>query len=170
MQWHGENEPGNGLICGYEKAIGSKIPTFRWNGNLEIRDESLLDCKKTRNPTPTVPEARITLEEAPTLVAEEAQPATQVEEDWKKYPEIFKVQLNDTYYCGAREKGAFFSDDMRKIETWQKAVTDGNYLHDNSNSGMGRNAFCGGTAENGKPWTMVLLESNGFRQVEFPLQ
>lgn len=170
-QWMPENVESGlyGLICGYERNLGLQVPAYIWDGTKEVRDTSL-DCPLKTAPISTpAPVSQVPETQLPVAEAQEAKVTT--EEDWVLYPEIFKIEIDGLFYCGARAKNASFPEETRIIEPFPKGSFDGNYLHDSSSSGMGRNAFCGGTAENGKPWTMILLETDGgIYPAEFPLQ
>lgn len=157
-----------GLICGYMWNNGEFAPAFRWNGTEEVRDESL-DC-----PLPWPPSGTTTTTQASGNVQTVPQVGGIAGFDADTYPEIFKYELDGTYFCGARNVNAQYPAGYRHIETHPKWSSDGNYLHDGSSNGMGPNAFCGGSpsehgAPAGTPWTTGMLETDGFHLASFPL-
>lgn len=166
-QWSPENVAMDklGLICGYSKALKLTVPAYRWDGTKENRDVTL-DCPYSVTALFSTNLVSMTPMPMQTTV-----PTTKTGYDFKSYPEIFKVENNSTFYCGARANDAKFPNGTRIIETWQKNAGDGDFLLDGGANGLSSNkGFCKGDAPNNKPWTTALLEPNRFKTVTFPLK
>ncbi len=146
-----------GLICGYIKNTRLWAPAFRWDGNKEVRDTTL-DCPYTVQQLLSGNYGGVSVTPAPASA---------------NVTEIFKIEVNGSFYCGARLEGAVYPAGYRHIETYP---AENSWLTNVGDNSLTTSGFCKGqpVRADGQPasqtaWKTALVDASGLHETQFPM-